>query len=148
MRLKSAVLLVMFFLLLLTGSRSLAQKREEKTLKCLDIVQTQRDLNSSAGKNSANAERDLNVTYQDVLKKYADNPAFIESLRMAQRAWLKFRDAQLEMRFPPSGEKGSVAPMCYASYKAELTLARTRQLKAWLDGIEEGEVCAGSIMTR
>jgi uncharacterized protein YecT (DUF1311 family) len=148
MKLNSAVLLVTFFFLLLTGPELPAQKREEKTLKCFDIVQAQRELNNSAGKNNANAERDLNTTYQGILKKYADDPAFIGRLRRAQRAWLKFRDAQLEMRFPPSDEAGSVAPMCYASYKAKLTQARTRQLKVWLDGIEEGDVCAGSIKTR
>jgi hypothetical protein len=38
--------------------------------------------------------------------------------------------------------------MCHALYKAELTQARTRELKVWLDGIEEGDVCAGSVKTR
>ena len=148
MKSKSAVLLVVFLFLLLTGPGSSAQKREEKAPKCLDTVQTQRDLNDSAGSESAKAERELNATYQGILKKYAGDPAFIGRLRTAQRAWLKFRDAQLEMRFPPSDLTGSAEPMCYASYKAELTQARTRQLKVWLDVIEEGDVCAGSIMTR
>jgi uncharacterized protein YecT (DUF1311 family) len=145
---KSAVLLVMFLVLWLTASDAWAQKLEKKTPKCLDTAQTQTDLNKSAGNDSANAERELNETYQGILKKYANDPAFIGRLRTAQRAWLKFRDAQLQMRFPPSNEAGSVAPMCYASYKAELTQARTRQLKVWLDGIEEGDVCAGSIKPR
>ncbi|HEY2915399.1 MAG TPA: lysozyme inhibitor LprI family protein, partial [Candidatus Angelobacter sp.] len=92
--------------------------------------------------------RELNATYQGILKKYADDPAFIGRLRTAQRAWLKFRDAQLQMKFPPSNQVGSVAPMCHALYKAELTQARTRELKIWLDGIEEGDVCAGSVKTR
>jgi uncharacterized protein YecT (DUF1311 family) len=148
MKSKPAVLLVIFLFLLLTASDALAQKRERKTPRCLDTAQTQRDLNNSSGKDSANAERELNATYQGILKKYADDPAFIGRLRTAQRAWLKFRDAQLQMRFPPSNQAGSAAPMCYASYKAELAQARTRELKVWLDGIEEGDVCAGSIKTR
>jgi uncharacterized protein YecT (DUF1311 family) len=86
-------------------------------------------LNKSAGNDSADAERELNATYQGIVKKYADDPAFIGRLRTAQRAWVKFRDAQLEMRFPPSDLVGSARPMCYASYKAELTQARTRKLK-------------------
>jgi uncharacterized protein YecT (DUF1311 family) len=148
MKSKSAVLLVMFLCLLLTAPGAWAQKQEKKTPRCLDTAQTQRDLNDSSGKESANAERELNATYQGILKKYADDPAFIGRLRTAQRAWLRFRDAQLQMRFPPSNQPGSVAPMCYASYKAELTQARARELKVWLDGIEEGDVCAGSIKTR
>jgi uncharacterized protein YecT (DUF1311 family) len=145
---KSAALLVMFLCLLLTAPDAWAQKQEKKSSKCVDSAQTQSDLNNSAGKDSANAERELNATYQGILKKYADDPAFIGRLRTAQRAWLKFRDAQLQMRFPPSNQAGSVAPMCYASYKAELTQARTRELKVWLDGIEEGDVCAGSVKIR
>ena len=105
-------------------------------------------MNDSAGSESAKAERELNATYQGILRKYADNPAFIGRLRTAQGAWVKFRDAQLQMKFPPSTQAGSVAPMCYASYKADLTQARTRELKVWLDGIEEGDVCAGSVKTR
>lgn len=146
MKSKSAVLLVMF--LLLTAPGSWAQKREKKAPKCLDTIQTQQDMNDSAGSKSAKAERELNATYHGILKKYADDPAFIGHLRTAQRAWLKFRDAQLEMRFPPSDLAGSVQPMCYASYETELTQARTRELKVWLDGIEEGDVCAGTIKTR
>lgn len=147
MKSTSAVLLVIFLSLLLTAPGVWAQKREKKAPKCLDTAQTQQDLNNSAGNDSAKAERELNATYQGILKKYADDPAFIGRLRIAQRAWLKFRDAQLEMRFPPSDLAGSARPMCYASYKAELTQARTRELKVWLDGIEEGDVCAGTIKT-
>src|SRR6267142_2701303 len=112
MKSKSAVLLVMFLCLLLTAPGAWAQKQEKKTSKCLEPAQTQRDLNDSAGNESAKAERELNATYQGILKKYADDPAFIGRLRTAQRAWLRFRDAQLQMRFPPSNQPGSVAPMC------------------------------------
>ncbi len=148
MKSKSAVLLVMFLSLVLTAHGVWAQKREKKVPKCFNTAQTQQDLNKSAGNDSAKAERELNATYQGILKKYADDPAFIRRLRIAQRAWLKFRDAQLEIRFPPSDLAGSAQPMCHASYEAELTQARTRELKVWLDGIEEGDVCAGTIMIR
>jgi len=148
MKSRSAVLLVIFLFLLLAAPGAWGQKREKKAPKCLDTAQTQRDLNDSAGNESAKAERELNATYQGILKKYADDPAFIGRLRIAQRAWLKFRDAQLEMRFLPSDQAGSAKPMCYASYKVELTQARARELKVWLDGVEEGDVCAGSIKTR
>jgi uncharacterized protein YecT (DUF1311 family) len=147
MKSKTAALLVVVLCLLLAGSGASAQKSKKRP-DCVGRAKTQRDLNSCAGTDSANAEQDLNATYQSILKKYADNPVFVERLRAAQRAWLKFRDAQLEMRFPPADQEGSVAPMCHASYKAELTQARTKQLRAWLDGIEEGDVCAGSIKLR
>ena len=35
--------------------------------------------------------------------------------------------------------------MCEASYLDELTKSRIKTLKVWLDGIEEGDVCSGSV---
>jgi uncharacterized protein YecT (DUF1311 family) len=144
MKSKTAALLILILCLLLASPETSGQK-SKKTPDCVSRAKTQRSLNDCAGKDGVDAERDLNATYQSILKKYADSPAFVERLRAAQRAWLKFRDAQVEMRYPPSDQGGSVAAMCRASYKAELTQERTKQLKASLDGIEEGDVCAGSI---
>jgi hypothetical protein len=35
--------------------------------------------------------------------------------------------------------------MCYGVYKAQLTQRRTQELQEWLTGINEGDVCAGSV---
>ena len=94
------------------------------------------------------ADKELNQVYQEVLRLYADDQAFVKKFRTAQQAWLKFRDAHLEALFPASdkgSEYGSVYPMCSGNVLAELTKARTAQLRAWVAGVEEGEVCAGSI---
>jgi uncharacterized protein YecT (DUF1311 family) len=132
-------------LLVLCLSMTVSAQKQAKSCDCLDKAKTQSELNDRTGQSAAEAERELNKTYQSILKKYADQPAFVGRMRLAQRAWLRFRDAQLEMRFPPSDQSGSAEPMCYAQYKAELTQERTQQLKPWLKGIEEGDVCAGSI---
>jgi len=97
------------------------------------------------------ADAEMNQIYQQVLKKYNDNPQFIEKFKTSQRAWLKFRDAQLEAMYPsPDKQKayGSAYPTCEADMLLELTGARTKQLRVWLDGIEEGDVCAGSVKRR
>lgn len=118
---------------------------------CIDQAGTQADLNDRAAQTAESAERALNETYHAILKKYSDRPLFIRRLREAQRAWLKFRGAQLSMRFPAKAaanaqeEYGSVYPMCYAEYKSELTRQRTEDLQRWLDGVQEGDVCAGSV---
>ena len=94
------------------------------------------------------ADKELNQVYQEVLRRYADDQDFVKKFRTAQQAWLKFRDAHLEALFPASskrGEYGSAYPMCSGIALAELTKARTAQLRAWIEGVEEGEVCAGSI---
>ena len=73
---------------------------------------------------------------------------FIRKLREAQRAWLAFREAELAARYPEQDKRlsyGSVYPMCRRQVLAELTGQQTAQLRQWLAGAEEGEVCAGSI---
>jgi uncharacterized protein YecT (DUF1311 family) len=143
---KTAVFLTIIFFVLLVSDTPGQNSKE--TPGCFDTAKTQFALNNCAGKQSGDAELELNKTYQSILKKYADRPAFLERLRIAQRTWLRFRDAQLEMQFPPAEASGSVTPMCYALLKAELTDQRTTQLKAWLQGAEEGDVCYGSMKFR
>ena len=88
----------------------------------------------------------MNRTYKQVLDKYQRDNVFIEKLKTAQRAWIKFRDADLESLYPntPSAH-GSINLMCHCIALAELTTERTKSLKRWIDGVEEGDVCAGSI---
>jgi len=128
--------------------------QQSKTPKsCYDKAKTQSGLNECGRADDAAADRELNRVYQRILKKYADQPLFIERLREAQRAWLKYRDAQIAMKYPAAKDDreqalyGSVYPMCYATYKAELTARRSKELREWLSGTKEGDVCAGSVKT-
>jgi uncharacterized protein YecT (DUF1311 family) len=94
------------------------------------------------------ADSELTKVYEEVLGKYKSDPEFIGKLKAAQRAWIQFRDAHLEARFPKEdkrAEYGSVYPVCAGQILAELTEARTKQLRAWLDGTVEGDACSGSI---
>jgi uncharacterized protein YecT (DUF1311 family) len=139
----------MFLGLLLPGG---AQKHST-TEKCYDTAQTQTELNECAGNSLVKADHELNRTYQQILKKYAKDTLFLQRLKRAQRAWMTFRDAELQMKFPSSSvtdiktRYGSVYPMCYANFKAELTERRNKELSVWLKGIEEGDVCSGSVNT-
>jgi uncharacterized protein YecT (DUF1311 family) len=118
---------------------------------CFDTAQTQVELNSCADKEYAAADAELNRVYQGILKRYKDDPKFIAKFRESQRAWLKYRDAELDARFPHADEGksthyyGSIFPMCASQYQAQLTRERIAKLAEWLDGTEEGDVCAGSV---
>lgn len=107
--------------------------------------QTQLDLNLQAWESCRKADTELNRVYQEVIKAYATDTVFTDNLRHAQRLWIKLRDLELKLKFPnePSSY-GSVFSMCYCSYLEELTFQRTEALRQWLDGSEEGDVCAGS----
>ena len=112
--------------------------------------QTQMEMNQETNKKYLNADDELNRVFNQILIDYQDDTIFIEKLKSSQRLWIKFLDAELEMKFPESNKRyyGSIYPMCASFYLKQLTKERTEKLKDWLKPIPEGEGCAGSIMYR
>jgi uncharacterized protein YecT (DUF1311 family) len=113
-------------------------------------AQRQAELNQDACAQYKKTDQLLNQTYSQVLKEYANDPEFLIKFRQAQRAWIAFRDANLAARFPKANkqmEYGSMYPTCRCSVLKELTEQRTQELKVWVNGIPEGDVCNGSVKT-
>lgn len=105
--------------------------------KC-NTAGNQLELNACASADFERADVELNKTYQMILKKMADEPLFVRKLRVAQNAWLVFRDADLDARFSCAENDvrrcwGSMYPMSYLARKTELTKDRTRQLQQILN---------------
>lgn len=118
--------------------------------QCLQQAQTQTAMNSCQNLDFKTADAELNRVYRQLQLIYQDDPQFLAKLKQSQRTWIKQRDADLAMRFPAANtalEYGSVYPMCYAAVATELTTQRIGFLKQWLSGIEEGDVCSGSVKT-
>ena len=113
-------------------------------------AQTQSDLNIQSNENLKKADVELNNTYNKILNIYKDDSLFIKKLKIAQNAWIVFRDAYLKSIYPhdDSNYYGSDYPMCYSNTMAEITTERVKELKQWIDGTEEGDVCSGSIKTK
>lgn len=109
--------------------------------------QTQSEINQEASDNYKKADKELNVTYQKILKKYKSDTAFLKNLKIAQKIWITFRDAEMLTKFPnrDSGYYGSIQPTCWSNYLQELTEERTLKLKIWLAASQEGAVCSGSV---
>ncbi len=117
---------------------------------CAEGAETQSDLTSCAAAGSQDADAELNRVYQAIRTAYSDDSVFLEKLKLSQRAWIKLRDADLAMAYPPRDDPdyyGSVLPMCTTDYTASLTWQRVEYLKRWLEGTQEGDVCSGSLMT-
>ncbi|MBX3689985.1 lysozyme inhibitor LprI family protein [Dokdonella sp.] len=115
---------------------------------CMDRAQTQADMADCASKGgNAAADRELNEVYRKVLVAHAKDAVFVAKLKTAQRAWIAFRDAELEARFPAKdkqAEYGSSYSMCADGALESMTRQRIKDLRAWLEPVAEGEVCAGS----
>jgi uncharacterized protein YecT (DUF1311 family) len=126
----------------------LAAGAQKPEADCFDKAVTQLDLNDCAGKQYQEADAELNRVYKAILEKYKEDKLFVEKLRAAQRAWLAYRDAEIEAKYPHAGEAhyyGSIFPMCDSLYQAQLTQERIKKLREWLDGGEEGDACGGSV---
>ena len=55
----------------------------------------------------------------------------------------------MKMKYPlKETEYYSMQTVCWLNYMQNLTEARTSTLKEWLKPVEDGDVGAGSIMTR
>ena len=112
------------------------------------FAQTQSDMSQDSCNEYKRIDRELNERYQQILKEYAGDAVFITRMKEAQRAWLKFRDAHIESKFPKRDKRaayGSAYPMCNCSELIAITRQRVEQLSVWVKGIPEGDVCSGSI---
>lgn len=120
------------------------------TVTLTSFSQTQLEMNLKSNEEQFSAENELNYVYNQILIDYQNDSNFIEKLKISQRLWIKFRDAELEMKFPETDKRnyGSMYPMCANGYLEQLTEERTNKLKEWLKPPPDGEGCVGSIKYR
>lgn len=110
--------------------------------------QTQAEMNKEAYADFHTSDDELNRVYKQIITEYKEDTVFLDALKKSQRIWIKFRDAELEMKYPnyqDLSHYGSIHPMCRAYYLKNLTDKRIETLKIWLVGIEEGDLCNGSV---
>jgi hypothetical protein len=88
----------------------------------------------------------------DVLDKirveYADEAEFLQKLEESQVAWENYRSAHIKALFPKEDTRrhyGSVYPICLCLNLKNRTEIRTEELRLWLNKLEEGDVCSGSV---
>jgi len=114
------------------------------------FAQTQAEMNLEAGNAYKKADKELNEVYKKILQEYKSDSVFIKNLKASQRIWVSFRDAELKMKYPDreDGYYGTIHPLCILNYLEQLTKDRIKTLKVWLDGLEEGEVCGGSVKVK
>lgn len=98
----------------------------------------QMELNQCAADDYAAADKKLNDTWKALMKKLTDDKPAADKLRVAQRAWIAFRDAEVAARFACAEEDmrvcwGSMYPMLYNAALQELAEERTQRLQQYLD---------------
>jgi uncharacterized protein YecT (DUF1311 family) len=74
----------------------------------------------------ASEQRELDSAYQDLMRHLDGGQK--EKLRMTQRAWLRFRDANADFQ-ASLVRGGTLAPLIKIGSLTEMTKARTQELK-------------------
>jgi uncharacterized protein YecT (DUF1311 family) len=140
----TATVCVLIACSLCLSAQSKRRVHSSKAKDCPDTAQTRSALNECAGGKLSKAELELGVLYKRLLAK-ASNPAHRLKVEAAQTAWIAYRDAELDAKYPAENKQeqyGSVYPMCFADDRVEMTRQRIEELRA-LQRAEEGDVCAG-----
>ena len=84
-------------------------------------------MNREAAAEFEAADATLNKVYKQLIGKLDDEGK--EKLKIAQRAWVQFRDAQADFEADSEARGGSMAPLIYNGARKRLTDARVKELQ-------------------
>ncbi len=102
-------------------------------LPMIVFSQTQMAMNAQAAKDYAKVDKELNVVYQQIKKKYAKDSLFMDYMKAAQLRWIDFRDAEFKRYMPHfmTGNTyyGSMYPLERNSFMTEMTTERVKTMK-------------------
>jgi uncharacterized protein YecT (DUF1311 family) len=99
--------------------------------------QTQLEMNQEEQNKYLKADKELNNVYNQILKEYKTDTEFVKNLKIAQRIWIQYRDAEMKSKYPDreQGYYGSIHPMRKAVYPGEGECDRdgalTNMLETW-----------------
>jgi uncharacterized protein YecT (DUF1311 family) len=109
---------------------------------CNESAKTQAEMNACANEEAARVDAELNDAYRKLLSKAAGQPESVAKIKVAQRAWIAYRDAYTDAMYPAKdkqAEYGSIYPMEIALLSAKLTqqqVAALRELLQQYSGAE------------
>jgi len=93
-------------------------------------AQSQAEMNREAAQEFEAADATLNKVYKQLIGKLDDEGK--EKLKIAQRAWVQFRDAQADFEADKEARGGSMAPLISNGVRKRLTDARVKELQGFL----------------
>ncbi|WP_300732836.1 lysozyme inhibitor LprI family protein [Pseudomonas sp.] len=103
-----------------------------------DSAMTQGQLNDCSARAYRDADAQLNTVYKHIMGRLDTQPDRAQHLKSAQRAWVKFRDAECQFVADRTAG-GSIQPMVISACLGSLTRARTAQLDRYTQ-CNEGDV--------
>lgn len=114
----------------------LAHANNDSPFKC-NPERNQAELNQCSLDEYTAADKKLNQTWKKLMIKFKNDKTALTKLKAAQKAWIVFRDAEIEATFAcDAGDRtcwGSMEPMLRNGELTALTLARTQRLQKYID---------------
>lgn len=105
-------------------------------------AQSQYQMNMDAYKEFQKSDKELNVVYRQLIKKYSTDDtgdaATRKKIVASERAWIRYRDAEADAEASVDVEGGSMYPMEYSTDAAILTDDRIKKLKVLMKGSQVG----------
>ena len=99
---------------------------------CNDKAKTQGEMNACASEEAARLDGELNDVYRKLLSRAASQPKAVAKIKLAQRAWIAYRDAYMDAMYPAKDKQaqyGSIYPMEADLLRAKLTQRQVTALK-------------------
>lgn len=115
------------FVLIVAGLSAQTPNQPEKSQspgECDNAITTA-DMRACEASRYATAQRELNAAYEGMMTHL--NSGQKEKLRLAQRAWLRFRDSNADFQ-ASLVQGGTLAPLVRISVLTDMTKARTLEL--------------------
>lgn len=119
---------LLFTTIVLTQAFSFAITEEEESKLCWDSAASTHDMNVCADKDFQVADKHLNETYKAFKAAISDDKETTKRLVAAQKAWLKFRDANCQLE-GAAMLGGTAATSLVIGCRARVTKERTVQLE-------------------
>ena len=102
---------------------------------CSEKANTQAEMNACANQEAARVDGELNNVYRKLLSRVASQPKAVAKIKLAERAWVAYRDAYMDAMYPAKdkqAEYGSIYPMEADLLRAKLTQRQVTALKELL----------------
>lgn len=128
MTLTKHLLLPLLALGLLTTAQANGSEASKAFSACMDRATANSQMMNCIGEETARLDKQLNESYQVLLT--LTPPDRRPRLLDAQRAWLKFRDANCHFLMDPAG--GTVARLLATDCVMRMTQDRAKELTDWL----------------
>lgn len=125
--------ITVLYLMCSVAARSVLAGPLEQGQKCDD---NQLTLNRCASFEFGQADEELNALYKEQVERLS--PKTQKRLRLAQRSWIAFRDADCRYRAGPREESGSIWELQYLSCMTKHTTRRIEDIKGYLACTENG----------